>query len=172
MLAEALEDDIENWNHQVEGDKAAPDPLNVPLPKQPHRGVRRRRDVDADDRQRVIDNKAHQPGWWLAMDTCTRQGIAFQSGDHRQASASESGRKIPLSYRAPATCWTDADQAYQRMIPEARHQAIRQKARQTHPNERLNGTLRQRLSSWVRSALAFSKKPANHLGAIRSFLSD
>jgi IS1 family transposase len=55
---------------------------------------------------------------------------------------------------------------------EAQHRAIRKKARKTNPIERLNGTLRQRLSRWVRSALSFSKTQENHLGAIRYFLSD
>lgn len=105
------------------------------------------------------------------MDTHTRQVRAFHIGDRSKASASELGRKIPLIYRAQAMLWTDAYQAYPGVIPEAQHKAISKKARKTNHVERLNGTLRQRLSRLVRSALSFSKKLANHIGAIRLFLS-
>jgi hypothetical protein len=36
--------------------------------------------------------------------------------------------------------------------------------------ERLNNTLRQRLSRLVRETLSFSKKLANHIGAIKYFI--
>jgi insertion element IS1 protein InsB len=42
--------------------------------------------------------------------------------------------------------------------------------RKTNPIERLNGTLRQRLSRLVRATLSFSKKLSHHLGALHYFL--
>lgn len=48
--------------------------------------------------------------------------------------------------------------------------AISKKDRKTNPVERLNGTLRQRLSRRVRATLSFSKKRETHIGAIRYFL--
>ena len=47
---------------------------------------------------------------------------------------------------------------------------ITKKARKTNHIERFNNTLRQRVSRLVRSALSFSKKLANHFGAIRYFI--
>jgi hypothetical protein len=41
-------------------------------------------------------------------------------------------------------------------------------ARKTNHIERFNNTLRQRASRLVHAALAFSKKLANHIGAIKS----
>lgn len=38
--------------------------------------------------------------------------------------------------------------------------------------ERLNNTLRQRISRLVRKTLSFSKKLENHIGAIRTFIHD
>jgi hypothetical protein len=38
--------------------------------------------------------------------------------------------------------------------------------------ERLNNTLRQRISRLVRKTLAFSKKLENHIGAIWTFIHD
>jgi IS1 family transposase len=70
-----------------------------------------------------------------------------------------------------ATFYPDQDAAYTGVIPTARHKAITKSARQTNHIERFNNTLRQRVSWLVRSTLAFSKKVANHIGAIRYFIS-
>src|SRR5262249_41540566 len=43
-------------------------------------------------------------------------------------------------------------------------------ARKTNHIERFNNTLRQRVSRLVRAALSFSKKLANHIGAIKLFI--
>ena len=42
--------------------------------------------------------------------------------------------------------------------------------RERHHIERFNNTLRQRVSRLVRDTLAFSKKLANHIGAIKYFI--
>ena len=52
-------------------------------------------------------------------------------------------------------------------MPAERHQAITKQARNTTHIERVNNTLRQRLSRLVRETVSFSKKLANHIGAIR-----
>ena len=51
-----------------------------------------------------------------------------------------------------------------------RHKAITKQARKTNHIERFNNTLRQRMSRLVRDALSFSKKLANHIGAIKLFI--
>jgi insertion element IS1 protein InsB len=56
------------------------------------------------------------------------------------------------------------------VIPAERHKAITKKARKTNHIERFNNTLRQRVSRLVRETLAFSKKVAHHIGAIRYFI--
>ena len=55
-------------------------------------------------------------------------------------------------------------------FPRREHRVITKAARKANHVERFNGTLRQRLSRLVRSALSFSKKLAHHVGAIRYFL--
>ena len=59
---------------------------------------------------------------------------------------------------------------YEGVIPAAQHRAINKKARQTNHIERFNNTLRQRVSRLVRSALSFSKKLDDHIGAIKMFI--
>jgi len=53
--------------------------------------------------------------------------------------------------------------------PPALRERHDNKARQTNHIERFNNTLRQRVSRLVCSALSFSKKLDNHIGAIQYF---
>jgi len=55
-------------------------------------------------------------------------------------------------------------------MPTAQHPAISKLARRTKHIERFNNTLRQRVSRLVRETLSFSKKLANHIGAITYFI--
>jgi insertion element IS1 protein InsB len=59
---------------------------------------------------------------------------------------------------------------YEGVIPAAQHKAISKLARKTNHIERFNNTLRQRVSRLVRETLSFSKKLANHMGAIKYFI--
>ena len=59
---------------------------------------------------------------------------------------------------------------YEKVIPATQHKAISKLARKTNHIERFNNTLRQRVSRLVRDALSFSKKLANHIGAIKLFI--
>jgi insertion element IS1 protein InsB len=108
----------------------------------------------------------------LALEARSRQVLAFHVGARSRKSARRLWNKAPAVYREHATFHTDAYAPYGRVIPQARHRVITKAARQTNPVECFNGTLRQRLSGLVRSALSFSKKLANHIGAIRYFICD
>ena len=55
-------------------------------------------------------------------------------------------------------------------MPAARHHAMTQQARQTHPLERVTTTLRHRVSRLVGDTLSVSKTPATHIGAIKFFI--
>jgi insertion element IS1 protein InsB len=93
--------------------------------------------------------------------------VAFHVGDRRRDSAQQLWAKIPWVYRAQATFRTDQYDAYTGVIPAERHQAITKHARKTHHLERFHSTLRQRVSRLVRDTVPFSKKLAQHLGAIK-----
>jgi insertion element IS1 protein InsB len=68
------------------------------------------------------------------------------------------------------SCGTTDAVVYEGVIPAAQHRAISKLARKTNHVERFNNTLRQRVSRLVREALSFSKKLANHIGAIKMFI--
>ncbi len=73
-------------------------------------------------------------------------------------------------YREQATFHTDQYNAHTGVIPAELHKAITKHARKTNHIERFNNTLQQRVSRLVRETLSFSKKLANHIGAIKYFI--
>jgi insertion element IS1 protein InsB len=104
------------------------------------------------------------------MDTQTRHVMAFHVGDRSRKSAKQVWANIPAACREQATFYTAKYAAYRGIIPVAPHRALTKKARKTNHIERFNNTLRQRVSRLVRDRLAFSKKFANHSGAIKFFI--
>jgi insertion element IS1 protein InsB len=130
----------------------------------------RRLEVEADDMASFVQKKADKQWIWIAMDATSRQVMAFHVGDWSRKSAKRLWAKIPHAYRQHATFYTDHYVVYEGVIPAAQHRAISTLARQTNHLERFNNTLRQRVSRLVRETLSFSKKLANHIGAIKLFI--
>jgi insertion element IS1 protein InsB len=149
---------------------ALPGHLYVQPATPPQAVIIQRLDVEADEMCSFVEKKANKQWLWLAMDTTTRQVIACHIGDRSRQSAAQLWANIPAVYREQATFYTDQYEAYHGVIPAAQHKAITKKARKTNHLERFHNTLRQRVSRLVRATLAFSKKLANHIGAIRYFI--
>jgi insertion element IS1 protein InsB len=61
---------------------------------------------------------------------------------------------------------------YTGIIPAAQPKAITKRERKTNRIERFTNTMRQCVSRLVRDTLAFSKKLAHHIGAIKYFICD
>ena len=152
----------------VECCAACPDHLHVRRPLGPTEVVIHQ--LEADEMWSFVGKRANKQWIWIAMDATTRQVIAFHVGDRSRESAKELWANIPVAYREQARFHTDQYEAYKGVIPAERHQAITKQARKTNHIERFNNTLRQRLSRLVRETLSFSKKLANHIGAIRYFI--
>jgi insertion element IS1 protein InsB len=150
--------------------EALPDHLNVQPITSNADVVIQRLEVEADEMASFVQNKANKQWIWLAMDAKSRQIIGFHVGDRSRKSARALWSKIPKAYRRHATFYTDQYVVYKGVIPAEQHQAISKLARKTNHIERFNNTLRQRVSRLVRSALSFSKKLANHIGAIKLFI--
>jgi insertion element IS1 protein InsB len=129
-----------------------------------------RLDVEADDMSSFVQKKANKQWIWIAMDARTRQVMAFHVGDRSRQSARCLWAMIPHIDRQHATFYPDQYVVYAGVIPAAQHRAIRKLARKTNHLERFNNTRRQRVSRLVREALSFSKKLANHIGAIKLFI--
>ena len=150
--------------------EALPDHLHVQPITCTQDVMLQRLEVEADEMSSFVQKKANKRWIWLAMDAKTRQVIAFHVGDRSRKSARRLWAKIPQAYRQHATFYTDQYVVYEGVIPAAQHKAISKLARKTNHIERFNNTLRQRVSRLVRETLSFSKKLANHIGAIKYFI--
>lgn len=117
-----------------------------------------------------VGSKANQVWLWLAIDaeTCLIAGCAI--GPRDTQTADELWYSLPPDYRQRAVCCTDFLEAYARVLPSKRHRAVDKASGKTSRIERLNNTFRQRCSRLVRKTLSFSKKLANHIGAIWYFI--
>ncbi len=100
----------------------------------------------------------------------TREIIGVYIGDRTRYSAKKLWQSFPPVVRQCAVCYTDFWEAYKTVIPNKRHKPVAKKTGKTNHIERLNNTLRQRISRLVRKTLSFSKKIENHLGAIWNFI--
>jgi IS1 family transposase/transposase-like protein len=150
--------------------EALPDHLHV-QPLTGHGNIMLRGlEVEADEMASFVQKKTNKLWIWMAMDAITRQVMAFHVGDRSRRSAKRLWGKIPRAYRQHATFYTDQYVVYDGVIPAAQHRAITKLARKTNHIERFNNTLRQRVSRLVREALSFSRKLANHIGAIKLFI--
>jgi insertion element IS1 protein InsB len=129
-------------------------------------------EAEADEMCTFVKQKAKKQWLWLAMDSSSRQIIAFHVGDRSRDSAKQLWGNLSTVYREQAIFYTDQYEVYKGVIPAAQHKAITKKARKTNHLERFNNTLRQRVSRLGRATLAFSKKVENHIEAIRYFICD
>ena len=154
----------------VECFAACPTHLHARIPTNPTKVWIRGLEAEADELWSFVQKKANKQWIWIAMDAESRQIIAFHVGDRNRESAKALWANIPQVYQQHATFHTDQYEVYHGVIPVERHKAITKKARKTNHIERFNNTLRQRISRLVRESLSFSKKLANHIGAIKFFI--
>ena len=104
------------------------------------------------------------------MDEKTREIVGVYIGNRDREAARQLWLSLPGVYRQCAVVYTDFWEAYEKVIPAKRHQAVGKQTGKTSYIERFNCTLRQRVSRLVRKALSFSKKIENHIGAIWYFV--
>jgi insertion element IS1 protein InsB len=128
--------------------------------------------VQMDELWSFVDHKGNQQWVWIAIDARTREIIGCHIGDHSKESAQALWDSLPGVYRQCAKIYTDGLASYGAVLPSKRHESVGQESGLTSYIERLNNTLRQRISRLVRQNLAFSKKVENHIGAIWNFIHD
>ena len=126
--------------------------------------------VQMDELWSFVDNKGNKQWVWIAIDAKTREIIGLYIGDRSQKSAQALWDSLPPVYRQCAVCYTDFWESYQAVLPSKRHRPVEKKSGKTSLIERLNCTLRQRVSRLVRKSLSFSKSVSNHIGAIWYFV--
>lgn len=126
--------------------------------------------IACDERWSFVGNKDDKQWLWLALDRDTREMVGGAIGARNEATARQLWESLPPVYRQCAVCSTDFREAYACVLPEKRHRPVGKESGQTSHIERVNNTLRQRISRLVRKPLSFSKKRENHSGAIWYFI--
>ena len=126
--------------------------------------------VQCDEVWSFVGSKGHKKWIWSALDTATREIIGVFVGSRGKSGAEGLWRSLPAVYRQCAVLYTDFWKAYAEVFPGKRHKPVGKRSGKTNHIERVNCTLRQRVSRLVRSTLSFSKKLENHIGAIWTFV--
>jgi insertion element IS1 protein InsB len=126
--------------------------------------------LECDELWSYVGKKQQQSWLWLALDRATRAIVGVAIGKRDQTTARELWQSLPACYRQRAVCYTDFWEAYASVLPSKRHRAVSKETGETCHIERFNNTLRHRCSRLVRKTLSFSKKEANHIGAIWYFV--
>jgi insertion element IS1 protein InsB len=152
--------------------KTDPDHWHIPLLGSPSDVIVQQLYVEADEVCSYMGKKANKQWRWMAMETKTRQIMAFHVGDRRRKRAEQLWTKIPVADCELGTCFTDRYEAYKGVMPTAQHKAIHKLARKTNHLDRVNNTLCQRVSHLVRDPLACLKHLAHHSGAIKFFIGE
>ncbi|EDN65916.1 IS1 transposase [Beggiatoa sp. PS] len=157
---------------------------NIPRRVKITRKSKGRLTIECDELWSFVSNKNHKKWVWLAIDRNTRE-IVFEAkvfwrktlaskgvyvGDRSRQSLPALWESLPGVYRQCAVSYTDFWEAYETVFPSTRHRPVGKETGQTNHVERLNCTLRQRISRLVRKTLSFSKKLSNHIGAIWNFV--
>ena len=157
----------------VERFQAAPEHLYVEPAGGTPAVILQRLEAELDELWSFVGKKANRQWVWIAMDADTRQVIAFHVGDRsRPERRTPYGPTFPPCIESRRSSIRISMRSTQGVIPPAQHRAISKLARKTNHVERFNCTLRQRVSRLVRATLSFSKKLANHIGAIKYFICD
>lgn len=112
--------------------------------------------LEADELFTFVQMKVRQVRIWIVQSRRTRQLLAFFIGAGSMASCKRLWRKLPYEYLR-CHSFSDGWRA-DNCLPAATHQLVGKETGETAQIERLNNTLRQRISRLVRKALSFSKK--------------
>ena len=100
--------------------------------------------------------KINQTRIWIAQNRQNRQIVSFFMGDGSMDSCKRLWRKLPYEF-LKCNSFSDFWKSYN-CIPKSTHQKVGKETRETAHIERLNNTICQRFSRFVRKTLSFSKK--------------
>ena len=112
--------------------------------------------LEVDEIFSYILLKTNQIRIWIVENKQTKQIVSFHIGDGTMESCKRLWRKLPYSYLR-CTSFSDFWASYN-CLPEETHTKVDKETGLTNHVERLNNTIRQRFSRFVRKTLSFSKK--------------
>ena len=102
--------------------------------------------IECDEMWSFVGSKNNKQWLWLAIDIETKEIVAFSLGERGEKGANQLWNSLPGIYRQCAICYTDFWSAYDMIFPDCRHRLVGKETGLTAHIERLNNTLRQRIS--------------------------
>ena len=124
--------------------------------------------IECDEMWSYVGNKTNKSWIWLAIHVSDSTIVGAFIGE--RSSARGLWNSLPQEYQKCALCYTHFWEAYALIFPKERHLAVGKKTGRTNQIEGFNCFWRQRVARLVRKTLSFSKKLANHIGAIWPFI--
>lgn len=112
--------------------------------------------LETDEIFHFVLCKANQIRIWIVQNRQNRQIVSFFIGDGSMESCKRLWRKLPYDY-LKCNSFSDFWKSYN-CIPSETHTKVGKETGLTNHVERLNNTIRQRFSRFVRKTLSFSKK--------------
>ena len=123
------------------------------------------------DEMRSFVLKSKNKYWiWPAADAGTREIAGVFAGSRDREGSRGLWNSLPPVCRQCAVCHADFWEACNEAFPSSRHKAAGKESGKTNRIERVDCTMRQRISRLVRKTLSFSKKAGNRIGAIWHFI--
>lgn len=154
------------WRQNYVNDKYENIPMQVPVSKK-RKG---RLTIEGEELWSLVGNQDNQPWIGLALDRDTGEIVGVAEGSRSHQTAQPLWDSLPAVDRQGAVSYTDFWEAYKLVFPQGRHRQVGKETGQTNHIERLNGTLRPRISRLVRKTWSFSQKLTNHIGALWHFI--
>lgn len=112
--------------------------------------------LEVDEIFHFVLSKVNKIRIWIAQNRQNRQIVSFYIGDGTMESCKRLWRKLPYEF-LKCNSFSDFWKSYN-CIPQMTHQKVGKETGETAHVERLNNTIRQRFSRFVRKTLSFSKK--------------
>ena len=125
--------------------------------------------LEIDEMWTFIGTKEEQAWLWLAVSYQTRQIVGMALGKRDLATAQRLWNDLPHSYWKK-TVYTDLYTVYPALIGEWQHRPCAKGEGRTNTVERVNCTLRQRVSPLVRKTLSFARCPKRLWQRLRWFI--
>ena len=125
--------------------------------------------IELDELWSFCTDKQHKQWIWTAICRRTRQIVAYVIGDRSRETLKRLLRKIPDEYLR-CSSFSDYWAAYEMLLTKGNHELVGKETGQTAHMERWNGTLRNRISRFVRKSLSFSRKLKYHHLFTKTFI--
>lgn len=114
--------------------------------------------VEADEQWSFVGSKSNQRWLWYAMDHTTREVLAYVFGKREDRAFSQLKKKLLKPFDIQ-TYYTDDWGAYERQIPQCKHEVGK---KNTQRIERKNLNFRTRIKRLTRKTICFSKSELMH----------